>query len=160
MMRIINFIILNSIFFFTHFICFSASYEDNDYIKDRDESKKQQFIIDKASCDINENMTLLANLFIKKQLGEGNVQYYYATIADRIPSQPISVIKLMSVTNINVEKMCPRYYFDDGTDEFMIKYWEEKAIKSLDSFKFVYDNEEKIRVDCLNAIRKSFNRFK
>jgi hypothetical protein len=114
------------------------------------------FIIEKACADINKNMTFLTNLYTDNEF-DGIISGYFSTvIADKILSQPISVINLMSKLNIPITKMCPKDYFEDNSDDY--EHWKEMAIVILDNFTMSNAVEEKIRVDCLKAIKKSLRK--
>ena len=114
---------------------------------------KMFFIIEKACADINKNMTFLINLYVDNEF-DGIIPGYFSTIiADKILSQPVSVINLISKLNIPVTKMCPKDSFEDQSEDY--KHWKENAIVILDSFTMNDAEEEGIRQGCLKAIKKS-----
>jgi hypothetical protein len=111
-------------FFIVHIFCsfiYASQYvivDDNTIKYAREETKKHQedekkrlFLIEKATLDIGENMSILVDLY--KQLGEYKIEFYIA-IADKLYSQPLSVIKFVKESKMQIEEICPRFFGEDS----------------------------------------------
>lgn len=114
---------------------------------------KSSLALEKAIENIFGNLDLLASM--RGDFGESALLAWATPIADKIPSQPAAVIRLMARTGYPVKNMCPRMYIEDQATFDEMVQWMEQAVAALDSFAMKDPKEEALREACLREIRKT-----
>jgi len=115
--------------------------------------KMDNFILNGAAQDISDNIPLWVKL--NKTLDAGSGEEWRLVLGDKIPSQPIGVIDVLSLTSHEeIQYVCPRP-FVEGTQNYEMEDWMNRAITTLSSFAMNDPKKEKIRQECLQNIKQS-----
>ncbi len=110
---------------------------------------------DKALEDIAANIPLL--ILIRKDFGESALLEWAIPIAEKLPSQPVAVVQLMTLADNSIDQICPRMVIEDTISFPEFKSWMERSAASLESFAMKDANAETTRRTCLQKIRDSLS---
>lgn len=113
---------------------------------------------DKAVEDIASNIPVL--ILIRKDFGESAHLEWAIPIAEKLPSQPVAVVQLMTLADNSIDQMCPRQVIEDTLSFSEFKSWMERAAASLESFTMNDAKAEITRRACLQKIRDSLSTTK
>jgi len=115
--------------------------------------KMNSFILKGAAQDMSDNIPLWVRL--RHTLDAGSAEDWQIVLGDKIPSQPIAVIDVLSLTpHEDIQYVCPRP-FVEGTQTYEMEDWMNRAITTLSSFTMNDPKKEKIRQECLQNIKQS-----
>jgi hypothetical protein len=122
------------------------------------DEKMNNFILNGAARDISDNIPVWLKL---KQSADGaSGEDWWTVLGDKIPSQPIGVIDVLSLIPddkipliYEIQAICPRP-FVEGTPDYVMEPWMNRAIATLSSFTMNDPKKEKIRRECLENIKK------
>ena len=119
---------------------------------------KKALALDKAVEDIAAHIPFL--LLLRKEFGEIFHLEWAIPIAEKLPSQPAAVIRLMAISNETfrhidlTEIMCPWMVIEDTPIYFsQYKDWMERAVATLEAITMNDALEEKTRMACLQNIK-------
>lgn len=143
------------ILLFLSIFCFSNTiYAENITHEDvKNSIKMDEFILNGASQDISENISLFVSL--KKTLEGVSSLGWRIALGDKIPSQPVAVIEVLNlIEHDEMEYICPRMFME-GSQNYEMEQWMNRAISSLSSFTMNDPKKESIRKECLEKIKKA-----
>jgi len=120
--------------------------------------KIDNFTLDGAAKDISDNIPLWVKL--KQTFDAGSAEAWTMVLGDKIPSQPIGVIDVLSLIphdrvplTDEIQAICPRPFLE-GTQNYEMEDWMNRAIATLSSFTMNDPKKEKIRQECLENIKR------
>ncbi|MDR0477948.1 MAG: hypothetical protein LBH14_08470 [Desulfobulbaceae bacterium] len=121
--------------------------------------KTNSFILNGAARDISDNISVWLKL--KQTADGGSGEMWTIVLGDKIPSQPIAVIDVLSLIphdkiplTDEIRDVCPRPFME-GAQEYEMEDWMNRAIATLSSFTMNDPKKEKIRQECLANIKQS-----
>ena len=116
--------------------------------------KINEFTMSGASQDISANISLWVGI-TKETSSVSLSEGWPIVLGDKIPSQPIAVIEVLSLINHDeIRCVCPRPFME-GSEIYEMEQWMNSAINSLSSFTMNDPKKDKIRIECLERIKKS-----
>jgi len=143
-------------------LAFISLFSNTSYAKDitpqdvENNIQINSFILSGASRDISANIPLWVHL--RNTLDGASALGWAIALGDKIPSQPIAVIEVLSLTHRgDIERVCPRPFMEDS-EIYEMEQWMERAISSLSSFTMNSCQKESIRKECLAKIEQSLAR--
>lgn len=143
-------IIIYFLFFSFTLISISQAEDISSLYHPSDNTKMNNFIMDKASQDISSNISIWVKL--KNELQGENALGWELILGDKIPSQPIAVIEIISLTKTDIASICPRHFME-GSEYYEIERWMNRAIDTLNSFTMTDSSKDDIRKQCLLKIQ-------
>ena len=141
-------------FYFLYGICLAAG--DGimpDAGERRYQDDKKEFAMLKAVEDIDKNMDFLLRMHQEVDASTGLGWEIF--IADKLPSQTVAVIRLMTRGKVGVNRMCPRVVIEDMMSDSDYDQWMTRTISSLEAIRMADSKEETVRQECLALIRES-----
>ena len=133
----------------------SYSFSSDDFEEQIIFNKKYEYIITKSCEDIRANMDIM--LSIHKEIDAAIATAWRVSVAKKIPSQPVAVIRLLSKADVKAQRYCMDPFFE--ADEITLKTWLESSIDALESFTMKNSKEELFRCECLEEIRSEYKYF-
>jgi len=113
---------------------------------------------DKAVEDIAANIPLL--VVLRKDFGESAHLEWAIPIAEKLPSQPVAVVQLMTLVDNSIDQICPRIVIEDTIPFSEYKNWMERSATSLESFTMNDEKAETTRRVCLQKIKDALSSTK
>lgn len=113
---------------------------------------------DKALEDIAANIPAL--VLLRKDFGESAHLEWAIPVAEKLPSQPVAVIRLMTIADNSIDQICPRMVIEDTISFSEFQNWMERSVASLESFTMNDADAETTRRVCLQKIRHSLSTTK
>jgi hypothetical protein len=136
-------------------VCFisPAHADDDKFEEEKNRMKVFEFIFDGASKDIADNISLFVAL--TKRIDAASGLAWRIALGDKIPSQPVAVIEVLSrVDEDLLPQVCPRIFME-GSEDYAMVDWMNRAIQSLGSFTMQDSRKDAIRAECLERIEAS-----
>jgi len=133
----------------------------NSYSSDKFEEhiifdKKYEYIITKSCEDIQSNTDILLSVY--KEIDAAIATTWRVSVAKKIPSQPVAVIRLLSKAGVKPPRYCMDPFFE--ADEFILKTWLGNAIDALEAFTMNDGKEESFRCQCLGELKSEYEGLK
>lgn len=138
----------------TAFSC-SYSFSSDDFEEQVIFNKKFEYIITQSCEDIHANMDIM--LSVHKEIDAAIATAWRVSVAKKIPSQPVAVIRLLSKAGVKAQRYCMDPFFE--ADEITLKTWLESSIDALESFTMKNVREELFRCECLEEIKSEYKDF-
>lgn len=136
-----------------NFSTIAVAQDTSDSEKAWNAEKRHDFILDGAAKDISANISLWVDL--QRESDAAFATGWAVALGDKIPSQPIAVIEVLSFMEEHIiDRVCPRQFFE-GSEHYEMEGWMKRAITSLDSFTMKDSKKENIRIQCLEKVKTS-----
>ena len=119
------------------------------------ERRKKDMLMEKAVEDIDGNFPLIVAM--SESFGESWYMTWGWWLADRLPSQPVAVIKVFAATRAkdNLAMVCPRFPSDDPAYAGSEFHYLSRTAEALSSFTLANPAEEAVRKECLANVREN-----